>query len=835
MRGSVLPVAWYRLRGTWRHRRGGYLSIALMVGLVGGLGLGAVAGARRTQSSFPRYLAASNPSQLNVVTGVLNPLVGAAYNTALVQRISRLPHVKAVHSEVGLNVMLLNADGSLRTFPGFPPEAGEGVGSVDGEEITQDRATPVQGRLPDPGRADEVLMNQQSAQILHAHVGQRFLIGIYTNAQTELPTFGTPAVKPYRKVTITLAGIVDIPRNLVQDDIDAENSGYLAVFTPAFTRPLISCCANYSISYLQVSGGAEQVRAVQAGLRTVMPAGFPPPTVLADTVAKAERAVKPESIALGVFGGIAALAALLIAAQLVSRQLRVTADERAVLRAVGANPATTLGSDLLGLVGAVVAGTVLSIGVAVGLSPLAPLGPVRAVGAGGGLSFDWTVLGGGGALLMLALLVMTVVLARRGAPHRVHRPLTPSRATSAVARAASVGMPAPAVTGIRFALEPRAGRDPVPVRSAIVGAALAVMAVVGTTVFGSSLRTLVTHPALYGWNWDYMLSAGSGGGNIPEAQGTRMLNADRYVAAWAGAYVANGTLDGLQVAALAEDPGASIQPPILSGHGLDEANQIVLGPVTLSQLHKHVGDTVVVSNALTRSSTRLVIVGTATLPTLGGSGPHLEMGTGALISATLLPPLAKNPFNDPITGPQDIFVNLRPGADRAAALRSLQQIAQATTNNANFGVAVSPILRPAEIVNYRSLGTTPAVLGGALAAGAVAALSLTLVASVRRRRREMAVLRTLGFTGRQLAATVAWQSSVAVIIGTVVGIPVGIAVGRTLWKVFAEEIHAVPTPTVPAMWMVLIAVAALVLANLVAAVPARIASRTPTVLFLRAE
>jgi hypothetical protein len=62
-----------------------------------------------------------------------------------------------------------------------------------------------------------------------------------------------------------------------------------------------------------------------------------------------------------------------------------------------------------------------------------------------------------------------------------------------------------------------------------------------------------------------------------------------------------------------------------------------------------------------------------------------------------------------------------------------------------------------------------------------------------------------------------------------------VAVGRTLWKLFAEGIHAVPTPTVPAVWMVLIALAALVLANLVAAVPARIAARTPTVVFLRAE
>ena len=46
-----------------------------------------------------------------------------------------------------------------------------------------------------------------------------------------------------------------------------------------------------------------------------------------------------------------------------------------------------------------------------------------------------------------------------------------------------------------------------------------------------------------------------------------------------------------------------------------------------------------------------------------------------------------------------------------------------------------PVQRPAEILNYGSLGGTPALLGAALAAGAVVALGITLVTSVRRRRR----------------------------------------------------------------------------------------------------
>ena len=65
--------------------------------------------------------------------------------------------------------------------------------------------------------------------------------------------------------------------------------------------------------------------------------------------------------------------------------------------------------------------------------------------------------------------------------------------------------------------------------------------------------------------------------------------------------------------------------------------------------------------------------------------------------------------------------------------------------------------------------------------GAILALALTLTTSVRRRRRDLALLKTLGFTRRQLAATVAAQASIVALLGIVVGVPVGIVAGRSLW------------------------------------------------------
>jgi ABC-type antimicrobial peptide transport system permease subunit len=226
------------------------------------------------------------------------------------------------------------------------------------------------------------------------------------------------------------------------------------------------------------------------------------------------------------------------------------------------------------------------------------------------------------------------------------------------------------------------------------------------------------------------------------------------------------------------------------------------------------------------------------MPVLGSSGgPHLEMATGAVLASQLLPTTGRNPFDNPIPGPNAVLIRLKSGYAQATDLHSLAKIAQATSNTANFGVSLQGVqdFRPAEIVNYRSLGDTPVFLGAGLAAAAIAALALTLVASVRRRRRDLALLKTLGFTKRQLAATIAWQSTIVALIGTIVGVPLGIALGRWLWDLFARDIHAVPEPSVPVILITVITIGAIVLANIVAAAPGSYAARTSTALLLRSE
>jgi ABC-type antimicrobial peptide transport system permease subunit len=362
-----------------------------------------------------------------------------------------------------------------------------------------------------------------------------------------------------------------------------------------------------------------------------------------------------------------------------------------------------------------------------------------------------------------------------------------------------------------------------------------VAVLVTTVTFGASLNSLVSHPSLYGWNWNYALLSGfAGQEDLPAPQVATLFDHDHYVASWSGANFFTGDLDGQTVQMMIEAPGSHVAPPVLSGHGLDAANQVVLGDDTLAALHKHVGDTVTFSNGKTKPIT-LTIVGTATMTPITKG---LEMGSGALVATSDFPTALLNAQESSIPGPEVVLIRLRSGVNTKAALSSLREIKYKLNRIPNDDSPAGGLvahLRPAEIVNYRSMGTTPAILGGGLALGAVVSLALALVASVRRRRRELALLKTLGFVRRQLVAAVAWQSSIAVTIGVLIGVPVGILLGRTLWDLFAREIDAVPVPNVPGVTIVLIVVGALVLANVVASIPGRMAARTSTALVLREE
>ena len=222
-----MSVAWYRLRATLSRRWGGYLAIVLLTGLVGGLAMGSLAAARTTASSFTTFWASTNPSDLVGADGLLNPLLGdnSGYQPALIKKIAGLPHVKAVESQAGIDFLPLQADGAPLNAPNFyPPAAGNGYGSVDGLYFDQDKVAVAQGRMADPRDPDQLMLSAEGASALDVHVGSVLPVGIYTNAQTQLPAFGTATVKPMRVVDEKVVGIAVFNDTIVEDDVDQSSS-----------------------------------------------------------------------------------------------------------------------------------------------------------------------------------------------------------------------------------------------------------------------------------------------------------------------------------------------------------------------------------------------------------------------------------------------------------------------------------------------------------------------------------------------------------------------------------------------------------------------------------
>lgn len=92
----IVRVTSYHFRSTFARRRSGYLSLMLLIALVGGLSMASLAGARRTDSSFPIYVASTNPSTTQVFAAFDDPALGAAatgYNPKVSREIAHLPLV----------------------------------------------------------------------------------------------------------------------------------------------------------------------------------------------------------------------------------------------------------------------------------------------------------------------------------------------------------------------------------------------------------------------------------------------------------------------------------------------------------------------------------------------------------------------------------------------------------------------------------------------------------------------------------------------------------------------------------------------------------------------
>jgi hypothetical protein len=448
--------------------------------------------------------------------------------------------------------------------------------------------------------------------------------------------------------------------------------------------------------------------------------------------------------------------------------------------------------------------------------------------------------------MVLAAPAIRMVRQARGAADAAGPPAArprarPSRLAGALTRAGTVT----GGIGTRMAFEPGHGRTAVPVRSALAGSAIAVAAVVAAAVFGTSLVGLVSSPRQYGQNWDQQLSLGFA--SVPSSYAAHFAAAAPDVTGYALGDIGQLSIGGTRVATVGVDPvHGDGYLTMLAGRPPANASEIALGAQTMRALGVRIGQTVRArvdwATGELGPATQYVlrVTGTVVLPDFGQAGlsSDTDLGNGAVVSPALLS--IANPTGIPgcTTGRATCYSLLlfryRPGTDLPAAQTAL--LAAAAKAGCPYGACtVTADQRPGDIKNYAAIRDTPLTLAAVLGVLAVGTLAHVLLTGVRRRRRDLAVLKTLGFTRGEVLRTVAWEASALAAAALVAGIPLGVVAGRVAWALFADATGIASQATVNVPIVLLAIPATLLLANVIAAWPGWTAARLRPATVLRAE
>jgi len=837
-----MATVWLALRADVRRQWRALLGLVLLLGLAGGVVLTAAAGARRTDTAYPRLLSWANASQAVVNPSYPDP----GYYAAL----TRLPQVAALAT---VNQYTL----ALPSSHGAPDSQVEVLSSPNGAYgVSVDRVKVLQGRMFSAASADEAVIDPQFAAMEHVRPGDTLRMLVIPGNTPQGPDLKLASPLDIR---VTAVGVFD--NQIVP--VTATNSLPLILLSPGFTRtaaglppPTPTAYSRTSAFYIawaavRLRPGADPAAFITAArtLEKRYPQADGSFTIfnnLSGQTAATERGIRPEAVALAIFAALAGLISLAVLGQLLARQLAIDAAEFPILRAFGVTRRSLLALSAARLALVTVAGAILGVAIAVAASPLMPIGVARTAEPDPGVQADAAVLAIGFACiaaLPLALLAWPAWRAVSNAmgPRGVAEPAAGRTRPSLLAAALTSAGPVTSGIGVRMALEPGRGRTAVPVRSALAGTVVAIAALVAAAIFGASLAGLVGTPGRYGQNWDAELSTGFAA--VPGAVGARVISAVSGVTGYAQGDTGQLTVDGQIVPAIGLDPvrgGGYLT--LLAGRAPAGQNEIALGAQTLRALHRSVGQTVRVAvnlatgiaGATTQRTMR--ITGVAVFADFGLQDlSDTDLGNGALVAPSLLSETSQETnCVHGITCYDFWLLRYRPGTPAAAAASQLLAGTAAAGCPPGACTVVSD-QQPGDIKDYLAIRDTPLVLGLVLAVLAVGTLAHVLLTGVRRRRRDVAVLKTLGFTRSQVQGVVAWEATALAAAALLIGIPVGVIAGRWAWALFANAAGVDSQATVQVAFVLLAIPATLVLANLIAVWPGWRAARLRPAVVLRTE
>ena len=533
------------------------------------------------------------------------------------------------------------------------------------------------------------------------------------------------------------------------------------------------------------------------------------------------------AIGLTVFAIIAAISGLVVIGLSAARVIALSAEERETWLALGLTRAQR--SIVLAFPpgGAVMVGTMLAVMGAWLASPLMPMGLARQAEPAPGFHFDALVLVVGGAATAVALVAIVLVVAWRHAHPAstpvTRRPSAPGRALENINLAPSLGI------GVRAAIEPRRGSNAIPTRSTLIAATVAVVGVVSVSIFGPSLDRLATTPMLFGAAWDIAVDDNRAVRPDPDrpCSGLRSTRVARQPGLDDVAAICNLSveIEGHPVYALGYmSMRGTIAPTVLDGRAPRTAREIGLGTDTLDTLQRQIGDRVRMQGP--GGTAQFRIVARVVIPSLGDAQ---AVADGAILTGAGL-----DRVDEPSAELSHAWV-VATTADHADPRAIEQRLARLPDVGDPETIGIEAPRLPLEVRRLQQVDNLPYFLAGFLALLGATAIGYTLATSVRRRRGELAVLKTLGFTRRQLGAMIAWQATTVACIGIMLGVPLGIIVGRLIWQTITDSAGVAFSPEVSIMFVVGAALAALLFANAAASLAGRAAAHISPAIALRAE
>lgn len=793
----TVVAAWLRVevRTRWRS----LLVLALLVALASATVMSSVAGARRGASALDRLVARSSPADIVVLPN--DP--GFDWD-----RIRTLPGVVALSTFAvsGYWVEGVPAE-HQEDVVSFPPADAEIWRSIE-------RPVVLDGRLPEPTRADEVAISGHFRDHFDKAVGDRVTLRLFSPAQIDQSNeegseLGAPEGD---RISATVVGVIrspwfsDLPDNSLGTVIPSP--GLFARYPDSF---LGSDRGGYVNALARLSNGEAGIADFKSRLATATGRGDIDVWDLADQVGHANDVTRFEARSLLAFALAAAVASLFLVGQAITRFTAASSAELAAVRSLGASRRMTRLLAVAAPTAAALAGVVVGAAIAVGASSLFPIGSAAVFEPAPGRQADFLVIGPGALLVVLLVAASCAVVAGL-----VQRPAG-GRVRPAPLASAAAAAPLPIALGARFALDGGRGSPGAAVRPALLGSVVGIAGVIGALTFSAGVSDATSGFDRFGQTYELAGFFGFNGedfGSSRQALETALDDPEVVGAVDARMDVAQAGEVAISLFTL--DP-VGRPPEIVLTDGMlpAAAGEIVLGPRTARSLHVTTGDHLTLTGP--KGSRGFKLTGIGFVP----SGPHNDYASGGWT----LPA----DYDAMFDGFKFHFglVDTATGADPGAVAERL--------SGQGVELAPGPIIPPSERAELRQVNSMPIFLAVFLAVLAIGAVGHMLASTVRRRRHDLAVLRALGVSNRSMRGAILTQAAVVAAIGVLIGSPLGAAIGRRLWSLVAR--HTPIVDIAPTAWLALILTPAVAIAfaMLLAVWPSHRARRIRVAHVLRSE